>query len=613
MAYTATHERTLPATWTKEKMGEKLTEVERDGLLDGDHRIPVDLIALRAGKIEGSEEVANLAEFGTPSEAENETIEIFDDVPAPGADDAGDDQVVGFFSKLQKQGYGVICYSNLHFAPADGAQSVKREAVTCRKNPKNEAPNPEDVVPVPAGNISQAALDLIAESEGFDQPGRWPGAASGVTIGMGYDLGYNTAERFRQDWQRYLPGDLIKRLASAIGLKGSAARAKSQEFRGITIPRDPAVAVFKESTVPRFLKMTLDAFPGADRLPPDALGALVSLVFNRGPAINGPRRREMAEIKRIVQSGASMRFILNEVARQIRSMKRLWEGRGLRGLLVRREKEARLVENANSPLGENEIRAHQQKLKDAGFDPGPIDGRWGRRTEDATRRWQASTGQKLPSDTGRNVITPDHATAKASDALHSALSSEERERTFGGPFDWVHRPANDNPENIEIRGGWEADNIVSVDLPELAEATRGEFRGMQWNKRARKQLEDLWKAWKAAGLLPLIKTYEGAFVPRLVRGSTKSISNHAYGTAFDINYEWNQLGKTPARPGTNGSVWELVPLAHEHGFFWGGFFSRGDGMHFEVCKILSGESATAEIPSGNQQNTETNQAKEQQN
>ena len=237
-------------------------------------------------------------------------------------------------------------------------------------------------------------------------------------------------------------------------------------------------------------------------------------------------------------------------------------------------------------MDEKQIRAHQQMLKNAGFDPGPIDGLWGRRTEDATRRWEASSGQKLPSDTGRNVITPDHATANASEALHPALSSEERERTFGGPFDWVHRPTSDNRENIEIRGAWEGDNIVSVDLPELAEATGGEFRRMRWNNRTRKQLEDLWKAGKVAGLLPSIKTYDGAFVPRLIRGSTRSLSNHAYGTAFDINYEWNQLGENPARSGTKGSVWELVPLAHEHGFFWGGFFARGDGMHFEVSKIL---------------------------
>jgi len=28
-----------------------------------------------------------------------------------------------------------------------------------------------------------------------------------------------------------------------------------------------------------------------------------------------------------------------------------------------------------------------------------------------------------------------------------------------------------------------------------------------------------------------------------------------------------------------------VPIAHDHGFYWGGHFSRSDGMHFEVAKL----------------------------
>jgi D-alanyl-D-alanine carboxypeptidase/Putative peptidoglycan binding domain len=237
-------------------------------------------------------------------------------------------------------------------------------------------------------------------------------------------------------------------------------------------------------------------------------------------------------------------------------------------------------------MTKDEVKAHQQKLKDAGFDSGPIDGLWGRKTENATRAWEKARGQKLPSDTGRNLIELPGGLAKASNAMHPALGSQEREATFGGPFDWVQRPLPDNRENIEIRGGWEEANIITVDLPELAEATNGQYKRMRCNKRASKQLQDLWKAWGAAGLLQQVKTYDGSFVPRLIRGSTRSLSNHAYGTAFDINYEWNQLGRTPAAPGKTGSVWELVSIAHQHGFFWGGFFARGDGMHFEVCQIV---------------------------
>jgi hypothetical protein len=30
---------------------------------------------------------------------------------------------------------------------------------------------------------------------------------------------------------------------------------------------------------------------------------------------------------------------------------------------------------------------------------------------------------------------------------------------------------------------------------------------------------------------------------------------------------------------------ELVPIAHRHGFYWGGHFSQRDGMHFEVAQV----------------------------
>ena len=173
-----------------------------------------------------------------------------------------------------------------------------------------------------------------------------------------------------------------------------------------------------------------------------------------------------------------------------------------------------------------------------------------------------------------------------STALHGALNGEERAATFGGPFKWRRKPEPGNPENIVIAGDWEEENIVSVEVPQLAKIPGNNFRRMGWNKRAVRQLVALWAAWEAAGLLPLVLSYEGSFVPRLIRGSTVSLSNHAYGSAFDINYAWNQLGKVPAKRGTRGSVRELVPIAHEHGFFWGGNFSRLDGMHFEVCKIL---------------------------
>lgn len=172
-----------------------------------------------------------------------------------------------------------------------------------------------------------------------------------------------------------------------------------------------------------------------------------------------------------------------------------------------------------------------------------------------------------------------------SEAMHPPLSRSERETLFGGPFKWERRPERGNPENILILGEWEDRNIITVDIPQLRKVP-GNFSRMRWNKRGVEQLKALWAAWEKAGLLDLVLSYEGSFVPRTIRGSTTSLSNHAYGTAFDINYHWNQLGATPAAEGEEGDVHPLVPLAHEHGFYWGGNFARLDGMHFELCTIL---------------------------
>ena len=62
--------------------------------------------------------------------------------------------------------------------------------------------------------------------------------------------------------------------------------------------------------------------------------------------MSGDRRREMRAIARAVARGD-----VAEIARQIRAMKRLWVGKGLDGLLKRREGEAALVEATGKGRG----------------------------------------------------------------------------------------------------------------------------------------------------------------------------------------------------------------------------------------------------------------------
>jgi GH24 family phage-related lysozyme (muramidase) len=80
-------------------------------------------------------------------------------------------------------------------------------------------------------------------------------------------------------------------------------------------------------------------------LHPDAQGALVSLVFNRGAAMQGDRRREMREVRDAVASTTlPTEEKLRSIAASILSMKRLWPD--TLGLRRRRDAEAKLVEEA---------------------------------------------------------------------------------------------------------------------------------------------------------------------------------------------------------------------------------------------------------------------------
>jgi len=173
----------------------------------------------------------------------------------------------------------------------------------------------------------------------------YPGGESGVTIGIGYDLGYNTPTQFATDWKAVLDSTSYERLVPHLGKKSSTAKAAIPSVKDICIAWDSAQAVFKSNTLPRFIKETVNAFPGSQDLHPDAFGALVSLVFNRGGSTSGASRAEMLNIKNAIAAGHP--DIYNYIAGQIIGMKRLWVGKGLDGLLTRRDDEAKLIRSCS--------------------------------------------------------------------------------------------------------------------------------------------------------------------------------------------------------------------------------------------------------------------------
>jgi GH24 family phage-related lysozyme (muramidase) len=193
--------------------------------------------------------------------------------------------------------------------------------------------------------LTDRALALILAFEGMSQPANWPGEMSGITIGHGYDLGYRTHDEFFGDWGTHLSEAWMERLAEALGKRGAAAQRIAPRFSDIRISRKAADAVFLQRTIPEQVARTAAAFPGAQALPPECQGALVSLVYNRGTSMQGARRREMREIRDCVADPElPVSRKLETIAASLESMKRLWPNS--RGLRRRRDAEAALVRMA---------------------------------------------------------------------------------------------------------------------------------------------------------------------------------------------------------------------------------------------------------------------------
>lgn len=207
---------------------------------------------------------------------------------------------------------------------------------------------PADVIPQTRGieGIPRECLEFIIDQEGMDQPYLFPGGDSGVTIGHGYDLGAESESDLRKQWADWLTDGQLNKLSTAIGLSGSKAEALCDNFTSIKITINAADDVFYRYTVPNYYKETTKAFPGIDEFPGEVQGAMLSLVFNRGSSIKGEKRKEMKGIQDLVKNGHHDAQTLGEIARLLREMKRLWEGKGLAGLIARREAEARMVESA---------------------------------------------------------------------------------------------------------------------------------------------------------------------------------------------------------------------------------------------------------------------------
>lgn len=172
------------------------------------------------------------------------------------------------------------------------------------------------------------------------------------------------------------------------------------------------------------------------------------------------------------------------------------------------------------------------------------------------------------------------------------LTNAQRIQRFGA-FRCYASPQPKNPEHVTILDGWAEQHITQAHCPQLAQMFGRE--SVSIHRKAKQPFLDLWQAWDDGGLLKIVETFDGTWVPRFKRGRAPvvpaggsapvyesppaTLSNHAWGNAFDINARLYPLGKAVPE---HAPIRRLFEPAMALGWFPGAFFQgRPDGMHFE--------------------------------
>ena len=257
---------------------------------------------------------------------------------------------------------------------------------------------------------------------------------------------------------------------------------------------------------------------------------------------------------------------------------------------------------------------------------GIIDAQFGAKLEDATKIFQIQHNLK---PTGR-LDQPTLATAPAANytVLSDAYYDDKKKSSFPPEPGGLSSPSNadrnaalgcftfkqlplsnrgDKDEVVPLKScdgkvtDWRRTNIVDIEVPQLRFAAG--YRGrMTCHRLVAPHVTALFAEWEKQDLLHLIRTYNGSYNPRYKRGKSPSpnghgvkssdqvsaLSNHAFGSAFDINEPDNPYGHEPTLCPQRGCTRELVKAANALGFYWGGHFSsvdNKDGMHFEFAQF----------------------------
>lgn len=206
----------------------------------------------------------------------------------------------------------------------------------------------------------QAGGDVKALRRVYNPLPHWPDSKSGLTIGMGYDLNHQNDQLLKKEWGKVLsPQDLAKLsdYTPTINAKGKQipkakkpSKAALVATKDVVIKYDDAVKVYEDKVLPRYQAMANDAFPGFASLDPYTQGALLSMVYNRGPAYStkkGSKKARALRKKHFMEiREAVFKHDTKAIEAVLRAMKSEHTNRATKkGLHRRRDAEADLIKD----------------------------------------------------------------------------------------------------------------------------------------------------------------------------------------------------------------------------------------------------------------------------
>jgi GH24 family phage-related lysozyme (muramidase) len=196
-----------------------------------------------------------------------------------------------------------------------------------------------------------------------------PPGDSGVTVGIGFDCGYNSKDAIRKAWEGKVNGNILAFLISASGFKGDAAKRLIKPNTSIfRIDFEISKQVFYETSLPLFVRNTVKSYPNLPKLNPTCAAIIVGLVYNRGASLvdSSPlavRRKARQEMRDLVIATNEIDY--TKIANCFNRMKRLWDGvpefvgdneKRISGLVKRREDESKeILQTLNLTYTNNEL------------------------------------------------------------------------------------------------------------------------------------------------------------------------------------------------------------------------------------------------------------------